>query len=66
MDKRSNKVYKVITGISANSTEDEILNWASYTVIATNALEAITKASKKFEQKGEYALEVEKVIKLDD
>jgi hypothetical protein len=61
----SKKVYCVHSAIAATDNENELLNWAKYTLVAPDAELAISFAKVRFTQKGEYAYEVEFITELD-
>ena len=63
---KSNKFYRVHTGIEANAHENEFTNWTTYNVIAEDAIAAISAAKKMFTKKGEYAVSVDFVDELSE
>ena len=67
---KSQKVYAVHTAIQAQGKgknyQEEIPNWAKYTLVAPDAELAISFAKVRFSQKGEYVSHVELIAVLDD
>ena len=62
---KSQKVYRVHTAIAETESENELLNWSKYTVIATDVETAIEIAKGKFNNPDEYVESVELVTELD-
>lgn len=60
--KLQKKVYNVHIGLSDDGEGNEVSNWSSKTVIATDASEAISRARLK---KGEYPESVTMISAID-